>query len=193
VGVAAIDPSLEDAIRRYEGALQKCHDVLQGLGEAGVHRQPAGGWSIAQCIDHLIISGTLMSARLEAAIHRARELTREARSKKPARYGWLDRLFVWALGSGKEGKPNTRVKTGPAFEPGPGRSIPILESEFIALQDRLIQVARSAQGLDLVGIKVRSILNERFQFALGAWFVGIAAHQERHLEQAARTRKEVGR
>ena len=121
------------------------------------------------------------------------ELTRTSRSNKPARFGWLDRLFVWALGRGKEGKATTRVKTGPAFEPGAGRSIPILESEFIALQDRLIQAARSANGLDLAGIKVRSILNESFQFALGAWFVGIAAHQERHLDQAARARKAIGR
>ena len=180
MGVTTLDPSLEDAIRRYEGALILCHEVLQGLGEEAAHRRPENGWSVAQCVDHVVISGTKMAARLEQEIQRARELTRTSRSNKPARFGWFDRLFVWALGRGKEGKATTRVKTGPAFEPGAGRSIPILESEFIALQDRLIQAARS-------------VLNESFQFALGAWFVGIAAHQERHLDQAARARKAIGR
>ena len=193
MGVAVLDPSLEDAIRRYEGALILCHDVLSGLDEAAAHRAPEKGWSVAQCIDHVVISGTKMAARLEGEIQRARELTRTARSSRPARFGWFDRLFVWALGRGKDGKAATRVKTGEAFEPGAGRSIPILESEFIALQDRLIQAARSANGLDLADIKVRSILNENFQFALGAWFVGLAAHQERHLDQAMRARKAIGR
>ena len=193
MGVTTLDPALEDAIRRYEGALILCHEVLQGLGEEAAHRPPENGWSVAQCLDHVVISGTKMAARIEAEMQRARELSRNARSNKPAKLGWFDRLFVWALGRGKDGGPRGRMKTGPAFEPGAGRSIPILESEFIALQDRLIQAARSANGLDLAGIKVRSILNENFQFALGAWFGAIAAHQERHLDQAARARKAIGR
>ena len=193
MGVATLDPSLAEAIRRYEGALIRVHEVLDGLGDADARRAPAKGWSVAQCVDHLIVSGTKMAVRLEGEIHRARELSREARSPKPARFGMFDRLFVWALGRARDGGPRGRMKTGPVFEPGAGRAIPILESEFIALQDRLIQVARSAQGLDLPGIKVRSILNPNFQFALGAWFLALAAHQERHLEQALRARKEIGR
>src|SRR5690348_16992802 len=102
MGVTTLDPSLEDAIRRYEGALILCHDVLTGLDESAAHRQPEKGWSVAQCVDHVVISGTKMAARLEGEMQRARELSRNARSGKPARYGWFDRLFVWGLGRRKE-------------------------------------------------------------------------------------------
>jgi hypothetical protein len=194
VGVATLDPALADSVRRYEGALIRFHDVLQGLGEVDAHRTPGKGWSVAQCLDHLVVSGTLMVARLEESIQRARELTRLARSPKPARFGWFDRLFVAAVSRGKGGgPPRFRVGHRPQFDPGTGRAIPILESEFIALEDRLINCARSANGLDLAGYKVPSVLDDRIQVGLGAWFVAIAAHQERHLDQAARIRKELGR
>jgi hypothetical protein len=190
VGVTALDPALEDSIRRYEGALIRFHDVLAGLGDAEARRVPAKGWSVAQCLDHIVVSGTLMVARLEEAIQRARELTRTARSARPARFGWFDRLFIAVNARGKNGeRPRFPVRHQPSFDPGPGRSIAILASEFIALQDRLIVTARSARGLDLEGIKVASVLNDAIKVSLGAWFLAIAGHQERHLDQALRVRQ----
>ena len=190
MGVTALDPALEDSIRRYEGALIRFHDVLAGLGDAQARRVPAQGWSVAQCLDHIVISGTLVVARLEEAIQRARELTRTARTSKPARFGWFDRLFIALVSRGKEGaRPRFPVRHQQPFDPGPGRSIAILASEFIALQDRLIVTARSARGLDLAGIKVPSVVNDAIKVSLGAWFLAIAGHQERHLDQAMRIRQ----
>src|SRR4029079_13211234 len=65
VGVTALDPALEDSIRRYEGALIRLHDVLEGLGDAAARRAPAKGWSVAQCLDHLVVAGTLTAAQIE--------------------------------------------------------------------------------------------------------------------------------
>jgi len=193
VGVTALDPALEDAIRRYEGALIRLHDVLDGLGDAAARRAPAKGWSVAQCLDHLVVAGSLTVAKIEQTIQRSRELTRVARSGRPARFGWFDRLMVAVLARGKGGlRPRLPLPHPQPFDPGPGRSIAILASEFIALQDRLIATARSARGLDLADIKMGSAANDSFRLSLGAWFLLIAGHQERHLDQAARTRKEIG-
>jgi hypothetical protein len=193
VGVTALDPALEDSIRRYEGALIRLHDVLDGLGDAAARRAPARGWSVAQCLDHLVVAGSLTAAQLERTIQRARELTQVARSDRPARLGWLDRLAVALLSRGKSGaRPRLPLRHPQPFDPGAGRSIAILASEFIALQDRLIAAARSARGLDLAGIRMASAANDRFRLSLGAWFLLVAGHQERHLDQAARTRKEIG-
>jgi hypothetical protein len=193
VGVAALDPALEDAIRRYEGALIQVHEVLAGLGDAAAHLVPPKGWSVAQCLDHLVIAGSLTVAKLEATIQRARELTRAARTDRPARFGWFDRLMIGLLSRQKDGmRPRLPLPHPAPFDPGAGRSIAILASEFIALQDRLIATARSARGLDLADIKMGSAANDSFKLSLGAWFLLIAGHQERHLAQAARVRKAIG-
>lgn len=190
-----LDPTLAESIRRYEGALIQLNDLLTHLDESSSLRSPRkGAWSVSQCVDHLVVAGSLMVARLEEAIARARELTRTARDQRPARFGWFDRLFIYAVSRGKDGvAPRAKVKHRPVFDPGPGRPIAVLAAEFIALQNRLIAAARSAQGLDLPGIKVPSVVDERIKIALGAWFLAIAGHQERHLDQAVRTRKAIGR
>ena len=95
MGVATLDPTLEDAIRRYHGAIERLYAILLGIADADAHRAPPeGGWSIAQCVDHLVVAGSKMVTRLDEAIARSRQLTRLARSPKPARFGWFDRLFV---------------------------------------------------------------------------------------------------
>lgn len=152
-----------------------------------------GAWSVSQCVDHLVVAGSLMAARLEEAIARSRELTRTARDPRPAQFGWFDRLFIYAVSRGKDGAaPRVKVAHRPVFDPGPGRPVGHLAAEFVALQNRLIAAARSAHGLDLSGIKVSSVIDDRIKLALGAWFLAIAGHQERHLDQAARTRQAIG-
>jgi hypothetical protein len=37
-------------------------------------------------------------------------------------------------------------------------------------------------------VKVRSVLASWLEVGLGAWFVALAGHQERHLDQARRAR-----
>jgi hypothetical protein len=188
--VSGLDPVLSRSIARYEDALFRLHDLLVGLPEAGAHRSPGkGAWSVAQCLDHLVIVGTLTCARLDEAVHRARELTRTVKDGRSARFGWLDRLFIFAVSSGRAGgRPRVRFAHRPVFDPGPGRPLRILTPEFTALQDRLISSARSARGLDLVDIQVASVARPGFKASLGAWYLALAGHQERHLDQAVRTR-----
>ena len=190
MNASGLDPVLADSIERYEGALFRLHDLILGLSEADAHRSPGkGAWSVAQCLDHLVIAGSLVCVRLDEEIRRARELTRTVKDGRAARLGWFDRLFIAVTARGQDGRPpHFRVPHRPPFDPGAGRPIPVLTSQFTALQDRLITSARSAKGLDLVDIKVNSILDPRIKVGLGAWYVAIAGHQERHLDQAMRVR-----
>jgi hypothetical protein len=194
VNETGLDPLLARSIERYESALFRLHDLILGLSDFDAHRAPApGAWSIAQCLDHLVVTGSLMCARLDETIHRSRQLTRTVKDGKPARLGWFDRLFIAATASGRDGRaPGLRVRHRPVFDPGAGRPIHILTPEFTALQDRLITSARSAKGLDLAGIKVDSLIDARIKLGLGAWYVALAGHQERHLDQAMRARIALG-
>jgi hypothetical protein len=194
---APLSPTLDDALRRYDAARTRARALVAGLSAAAFHRPPAeGAWSVARCLEHLVVSGTKMAARLEDAIARARAEGRlagaEAR-QRPVRLGFRERFLLWGTAPGRGGGlPSIRVQTREPFDPGDplarGRTSEAVLADFLALQDRLEAAARAADGLDLAGVKVRSVLASWLEVGLGAWFVALAGHQERHLDQARRAR-----
>lgn len=195
VTAAALDPMLEGAIARYDAARTAAASVLAGLDDEAAHRAPRrGGWSVAQCLDHLLVIGARMGARLEESIARAKAEQQLAKPGRPAQIGWFDALFIRMIGPPRKagGRPPMPVTAPAVFAPGEGASVAVLGEQFAALQDRLTAAANAAQGCDLDGIKVRSLISDKLQLRLGAWFVAIAGHQERHLAQARRTRAALG-
>ena len=194
---ATLSPTLAGAMRRYAAARLAARAVIDGIDEAAFHRKPSPrGWSVGQCLDHLVVSGGKILDRLEPAIGQARAEGRLASAKaaaEPVRFGWFDRMFIAGTAPGKAGAaPRVKVATKDPFDPGEpaenGRTREGILADFLALQDRLDDAARAADGLDLKRIKVASVIAAWAKVSLGGWFIAIAGHQERHLDQARRAR-----
>lgn len=188
-------------MRRYASARDAARAVAEGLPEEAFHRAPpGGGWSVGQCLEHLVIADRRMVERLEGAIRRARDEGRLApadQAAAPFRLSWFDRLFIAGTAGGQRGRaPRIRVRVRPKFDPGDpvarGRTREQVLGEFLALQDRLDAAAMAADGLDLSRIRVASVLADWVRVSLGAWFLAIAGHHERHLDQARRVRAAIG-
>ena len=79
-----------------------------------------------------------------------------------------------------------RVKTTAPFVPKSTRAKAEAFGEFSALQAKLLDLLRAARGLDLKKIKVVSPFDTRVRYNLYSAFRIVAAHQRRHLWQAAR-------
>lgn len=194
---ALMSPTLADACRRYDAARGRARALLEGLDDAAFHRAPpGGGWSVAECLEHLVIAGSKMNTRLEEATSTARAAGRIASAdvaRQSLQPDWISRFFLLATGAAKDGaRPGLRVAVRPVFDPadprGRGRDRDAVLADFLALQDRLERTAHAADGLDLAGIKVASLISDWLRLPLGMWFVSLAGHQERHLDQAARIR-----
>ncbi len=190
-----LSPTLADAIGRYCAARDAVSALCAETSDEGFHRAPPdGGWSVAECIEHLLVSGGKMAAKLEPALAAARtagRLATPAAARAPVRLGWFARFFVQSTGPGKPGRAApARVRTRPPFDPGDprarGRTRDAVGADFAALQERLIAIAGAADGLDLAGVKIESVLASWIRVPLGGWFLAIAGHQERHLDQARR-------
>ena len=190
-----VSPTLGDATRRYAAAATAAHALVAAMSDDAFHRPlPDGGWSVGECLEHLVVSGGKMAAKLEAAAQVARADERFAEpdaARAPVRLGWLARLFIAGTGPGVAGRnPPMKVRTRPPFEPGDpqarGRGRQAILGDFLALQERLLADAHAADGLDLAGVMVASVLAGWIRIPLGGWFLAIAGHQERHLEQARR-------
>ena len=198
---APLSPTLAGAMRRFASARATAREVVAGLAEDAFHHAPpGGGWSVGQCLEHLVVCDTKMVERLELAIRAARDegrLASEAEARAPMRLHWFDRLFIAGTAAGRAGAaPRFKVAVRPAFDPGDpavrGRTRDEILRDFLALQDRLDAAALAADGLDLARVKVASVLADWARVSLGAWFVAIAGHHERHLDQARRARAALG-
>jgi hypothetical protein len=140
-----------------------------------------------------------MVARLEPAAAEARAAGRIATAgaaRLPVRLGWFARLFIAGTAPGKGGRrPGMKIEVRGPFDPGDprgrGRGRDAVLADFLALQDRLEAAARAADGLDLSGVTVESVLAGWIRVPLGGWFIAIAGHQERHLDQGLRARAAV--
>ena len=195
-----VSPTLAESVRRFGAARATACEVAGGLSEEDFHRRtPEGGWSVGQCLEHLVVADGKMVPRLEEAIPRARAAARlasPAAARAPVRLGWCDRLFIAGTAPGHGGgRPRMRVQVRDEFDPGDpavrGRTRDQVLADFLALLDRLDAAAHAADGLDLAGVKVPSVLAAWAKVSLGGWFIAIAGHHERHLDQARRAREAI--
>jgi len=171
-------PELEARRRDYQAAAAEARERFGGLAEAQLAWRPEPGrWSIAECLDHLHVTGEEVLAQVEAAV--ARGWARGTTGSPPFRYGWLGPWFVRA--NAPSGRP---VPAPKVFRPREGRPPVGALDDFLALQDELAAALERAAGLDLARVRARSPVTPLLRIGIGSWFEVIAVHQARHLAQA---------
>ena len=173
---------LEDVRRQILAIRAGGEELLADLSHAQLLLQPQPGkWSIANCVDHLIVAGSDSVSNIRNAIKEAR--TRRLFSVGPFRYGLLERWFV----SQMEPPPKMRMKAPEAYAPI-GRHPDDLLPGFLLLQDQLLECIRESDGIDLSKVKVSNPISRLMRFSLGQEFALNAAHERRHLWQARRVK-----
>ena len=113
----------------FASAREDAAALLEGLGDAQFNwRRAPGTWSMAQCLDHLNLTGRKYLRALDRAIDEGR--AKNLVGKGPFRYGLLECWAVRAM----DAPPMFRMKAPKAFAPASeGRLAESLEA-FRALQ-----------------------------------------------------------
>jgi hypothetical protein len=168
-----------DAVDHDAGSL------VSDLDNEQFNWQPdGGGWSIAQCLDHLTrANGVYLDAlRAGAASARTAQIVRRG----PIRPGILARLFIRAMG------PGTRMKV-----PAPAKAVPAarLRKEdvlpaFLRIQEDVRAFAQACADLDLNRARFNNPFAKGVRFSVGTGLLVIAAHDQRHIGQAYRVRQQ---
>ncbi len=170
---------------QFETARGQFDRLIQGIDDKQFNWRPAEEqWSIAECIDHLIATGTLMNRNIDDGIEKA--LARNLRSGGPFKYGAIGNWFVRAVGPSDEAR-RRKFKAPKAYTPTSNHSISRIKVAFNQLQDEFAVRIERANGLDLARIKVPSAAGGvagLLKLSLGQWFALLANHQDRHLAQA---------
>lgn len=169
----------------FETAATDARDLLAGVGDPAFNwRRAPGTWSMAECLDHLNLTGRKYLRALDRAIEEGR--VKGMLGAGPFRYGLLESWTVRAM----DAPPMFRMKAPKAFVPASEARLAESLAAFVALQDEFQERLARADGLDLAKVKARSPVSRHLKFSLGKAFAAIAAHQRRHLWQARQLRND---
>lgn len=172
---------LEQLEAQIEQHLQTVTGKLQNL-ETSVLLQPApqGGWSIAQCLEHLNSYGRYYLPAIAKELRRA-ALTEPVTGN--VRGTWLGRYFIKTMQPGSNAKKYKAPKDHqPLAQLMPAKVI----SDFISQQEQLLAYVRQARKANLDDIRIPISISKWIKLRLGDVFQFLVVHDERHLQQALR-------
>ncbi len=165
---------------RVEGHIQEAVKTFQNE-PVDVLLKPAanGGWSIAQCLDHLNGYGKFYLPHIQTGLNQASQYSNSNIFKG----SWIGSYFTRMM------EPTTGTKKYKAFKnhiPSPDLDAHAVVAEFIHQQEELLYYLKQARQVNLDKIKIPLSITKWVKLKLGDVFQFLIAHNERHLQQAKR-------
>jgi DinB superfamily len=184
-GDAALLPAdLADVLLQLDAAERQAAALIEDLDDERINWRPGPAcWSIAQCLDHLSASSRTYLAAMREGEAAARR--RGWRRRGPISPGGPSRWFIRQL----EPSSRTRAKAPRKIVPAQWVSKAEAGDEFARQQAQVRALLRAAADLDLNRARFVNPFVPLVRFSLGTGFLVLAAHQRRHLAQAARVRR----
>lgn len=168
---------LEDRVEQH---IREAVSIFQNL-PASVLLRPAenGGWSAAQCLDHLNGYGNYYLPLIKKGLDSHKEYP----SRSTFRSSWLGNYFTRMM------EPETGKKKMKAFKnhiPSSQLDAYFVVAEFIQQQEALLKYLKKAETADLNKIRIPVSIAKFIKLNLGDVFQFIIAHNERHIQQSKR-------
>jgi hypothetical protein len=172
----------QELLQRLEGRVEShISDTLklfQNRDEAFLNSPSvSGGWSIAQCLEHLNSYGAYYLPEIREQV----EKTANHHEKQNFQSGWLGAYFTKMM------EPETGKGKYQAFKghiPPSDLDAAKTVAEFLRQQEDLLLLLRDAAGKDLEAIKIPVSILPFIRLRAGDVFQFIIAHNERHMQQA---------
>ena len=172
---------------QIEAIQRDADDLLKGLSEAQFNwRSAPNRWSIGECLEHLNVTARLYWPLIAAAINHAR--VSGGMGSGPYKHGWFGNWFVRST----EPPPKIRFRAPRRFRPQINLPLSQVVPQFATFQERLLDLIRDANGVDLGRTKVQSPAFKLLHLTLGQAFGLVAAHERRHLWQARQVKEAPG-
>ncbi|MPR33132.1 DinB family protein [Salmonirosea aquatica] len=172
---------IEPLTESVEAHLIRATEVYQNLSDADMNTPPAdGGWSVAQCLEHLNSYGHFYLPAVRKALHAV------ASPAEPSggtyRSGWLGRYFINMM------KPEN-TKKFKAFKghiPAPKLDGAAVVAEFIEQQEQWLRLLDEVNRVAELNARVPISISPLVRLKLGDVFGFVIAHNARHIQQADR-------
>jgi hypothetical protein len=172
-----------DAMAAIETDLSQ---IAATLTEAEFHAPTrTGGWSVAYCIEHLVLTGQSFLPIWDAALREAVENKRYGDGPFP--YPWWRRRIL----SLTEPPHRLKFKTPQSFTPSSRRPTEEGIRRFLKMHKEFALRIDRSRGIDAGRTAVQSPFVSWIKYPLGFSFDIALAHERRHLWQASQVRRQL--
>jgi DinB superfamily len=171
---------LNDLENQVEKHLQIAVKNFQNLSEEVLLKPSiSGGWSIAQCLEHLNSYGAYYLPLFENGLADSTNNYNATTIKST----WLGKKAIESMDLQKGFK---KYKAFKGHIPAKELNAKIVVAEFINQQERLLKILRESANKDLQKIKIPISIARFFKLHLGDALQFLIVHNERHIQQANR-------
>jgi hypothetical protein len=172
-----------EEVKRYYSQVEEikldAEDLTRGLTDEQFNWRPSPEqWSINECLEHLNITARLYWSALAEAVNSAR--INGWFSNGPYKRGWIGDFVI------RTTEPPVRFKFNAPRRFKPPADIPASQvvPQFMIFQDRLLNIIRDANGIDLGRPRIPAPGSRLLKFTLGQAIELMMAHERRHIWQA---------
>ena len=158
----------------------RIRDTVTGVAPDALTRRPAdGGWSIAEVLEHLIVSADSYLKPLRAIVQRKEHAPAQSDGT------WKPSLMGGLLAQSLR---NPRKLPAPkGYKPGPSPRSRVLE-EFLARQEDVGRLIAEAGTMDWRRVRMSSPVVPLLRMNLGDALTILVVHAERHAGQIERVK-----
>jgi hypothetical protein len=184
---AGLPEDIQELLAALDANDIQAGELVRDLEEKRFNWRPdEHSWSVAQCLDHLNAASRAYLPPMRTAVERARRAGSAGRG--PLRPGVVGRWFVATL----EPPPKRRLPAPKKIVPAARKARAEVMAEWEKLQAEVKALLAESAGFDLNGTRFVNPFLPLVRFSLATGFQVIAAHQRRHLWQAARVKANPG-
>ncbi|SMG07545.1 DinB superfamily protein [Marivirga sericea] len=178
---------LKDVIKDLQEIEETTRNEFQNLGEEELVWKPAPEkWSVAECLQHIIIANSIYIKDIEQRLQKAEVKTIEY----PITFSITGKLFLYAV----DPKYKWKVPAPKIFKPTNGNKVENGEKTveyFLKLQQEIIATARKACAYDHQHVHTYSPLSKLLKFNVGEQLYIMMRHTKRHINQAKRVKNQL--
>jgi hypothetical protein len=176
------DSELKKLAASFYDMKKNAADFFKSINQVIFNARPSNGkWSVAECIDHLIVTGNDYCNLFEVGLKDIIE--KNVKQQSDFKYSWLAIRFINFV----EPPVRFKVKAPKKWKPDSKINFKNASEAFLQLQDRFIDLINASNGWDITKFKLHSPASKLIKFS-GLEILSInAAHQRRHFEQAKNT------
>ena len=159
---------------------------LEKVKDSEFNKRPTdNGWSVAECIDHLIVTGDDYCNIFEKGLEKLKE--KNLKYSGEMKFSWIGTKFIGNV----EPPVKKKFKSPGKWTPDSNINKAKATQAYLQLQDRWMDLVDRSAPWDLTKIKLPSPAVSWIKFSAFVILEVNAAHQRRHLEQAKNVKRNL--
>jgi len=174
---------LDKLAGEFRAMKREAGEFLAKVNQSQFNKKPAdNGWSVAECIDHLIVTGDDYCNKFEESLRILAEKNR--RYTGEMKCSWFVRKFIANI----EPPVKRKFKAPQKWRPDTNIDKAKATAAFLQLQDRWVDLINQSAQWDTTRARLPSPAVEWIKFTAFEILGVNSAHQRRHFEQAKKVK-----